>query len=314
MRHIISTKGRAIMRLSIFMLPVFLIAFELNIVHPTPKIDDLNYNKVLLGKRLFTDTRLSGDGSISCSSCHLGNEFGVDHKSLPIGIRGQKGSLNSPTTLNARYNFVQFWDGRARSLEEQALGPIQNPIEMDNTVENVLLLIKKDNYYKAMFKELFNGEIDATNLADAIAEFERALVTYSRFDRFLEGDKNALSQREQKGYRLFKEYGCIACHNGVNLGGNLYQKFGLYKPYKQDFVGRYGVSGKEEDMYLLKVPTLKNIHYTYPYFHDGREANLLNVIRDMSEYQSGIVMKKEDAEDINLFLNTLSGDIPEIAK
>lgn len=287
-------------------------SFELDFIKPVVDKDDHDRDLTLLGKRLFTDPNLSADGTISCSSCHDGEGFGVDSLQTSKGIGGTLGEINAPTTFNARFNFVQFHDGRARSLEEQALGPIENPIEMGNTLKNVLEYLKQDNYYRFQFERFYEDGVTAQNLAHALSEFERGLVNSSRFDEYLLGNDAALGSEAREGYELFKSYGCIACHNGINIGGNSYQKLGIFKDYNGTSLGRYNVTKDDRDKNHFKVPTLRNISWTKPYLHDGSIYSLKKAIEFMGEYQLGITINSDDSEKIEIFLQSLTGETPKV--
>ncbi len=289
-----------------------LFAYEKEVFTPLEYPKDLDAKKVLLGKMLFTDKALSADGTISCASCHDGMSYGVDQAKTSTGIRGQKGAINAPTTFNARYHFAQFHDGRADDLKSQATGPLTNPIEMGNTLENVVKTVKKNNFYSVRFQQLYKDGITMDNILDAIAEFENALVTPSRFDEYLQGDKKALRDVEVQGLELFKSYGCIACHNGINIGGNLFQKLGIMKEYEGSSLGRYNVTKEEKDKKYFRVPTLRNINWTHPYLHDGSIEQLDKCVQFMGEYQMGIKIPPEDVQKIEFFLQSLTGKIPNV--
>jgi cytochrome c peroxidase len=296
-------------------LSLWLFAFEANIIKPVSTPDDLNIRKVYLGKDLFRDSKLSKDGTISCASCHPGDTYGSDNLKRSKGVRGQTGAINTPTTYHSRYFFVQFHDGRAKDLKEQALGPITNPIEMDNTIENVLKYVKSNNHYIVQFSILYPDGITIDNIVDAISEFEKALVSPSRFDKYLKtGDKSVMRDVELEGFELFKNYGCIACHNGISLGGNLFQKLGVFKPYEGTSLGRFNVTGKDEHKYYYRVPTLRNILWTHPYLHDGSIDKPYDIIEFMGEYQSGLEIPKEDIKKIEQFFHSLTGDLPDVIK
>ena len=282
--------------------------FTRELITPIPITIDYNKNKASLGKKLFFETKLSGDNTISCASCHILNEGGDDNVPVSFGINGQQGTRNAPTVLNSKFNFVQFWDGRAADLEEQAHGPIHNPIEMNSNFDEVILKLRKDPEYRKHFNEIYSDGITGTNITNAIAEFEKTLTTpNSRFDKFLRGDETALNKDERNGYKLFKEYGCISCHNGVNIGGNLMQKLGIIEEFKTEDYGLYHITNKEEDKYYFKVPTLRNIQQTSPYFHDGLTPSLEEAVKKMSFYQVGYQLSNKETEDIVKFLKTLTG-------
>ncbi len=286
----------------------------------TPLPQDSKYDKAeaALGKQLYMDTRLSGDGTVACVNCHeLSMGSGVDGLPTSTGIRGQKGPVNAPTVYNARFNFVQFWDGRAASLQDQAAGPVENPLEMGAKFPEVIKRLKEDENYVKLFQELYHDDITKEHITHAIAEFEKALVTpNSKFDQFLRGDQNALNDMEKKGFKLFNDKGCAACHNGINLGSNLYQKAGIFEkfPETDNFTGRYALTKDEKDKYFVKVPTLRNIARTAPYFHHGKTPDLKTAVMQMGYYQLGITITLEEADAIVAFLKTLNGEVPEIAK
>jgi len=282
---------------------------------PIPEFIKYDKSKALLGQKLFFDPGLSKDGTISCASCHTLPGSGADATPFSYGINGLEGDMNSPTVLNARFNLAQFWDGRAKDLEDQVRGPIMNPVEMDNTLSAVVAYVKADKNYKKTFNSLYPEGVNEKNIFNAIAEFEKALYTPdSAFDRYLKGDKAALNAQELRGYELFQSRGCISCHNGVNIGGNMYQKLGIMKDYKDTKyqLGRYNVTKDEDDKYYYKVPTLRNIALSAPYLHDGSGKNLQETIRIMMEYQLGITVDKEEVLSLEAFLKTLTGQTPAI--
>lgn len=274
-------------------------------------------SKVELGHRLFHDTRLSRDNTVSCASCHRLNAGGMDGLPQAVGIDEQVGTVNTPTVFNSSLNFVQFWDGRAATLEEQAAGPVHNPLEMDSDWDSVIQKLSRDDAYVSAFQRIYGDAIRAEHIVDAIAEFERSLLTPgSRFDRFLGGDATALNDIEKRGYRLFVRYGCSSCHQGVALGGNMYQRFGVVEGYfegrelKQSDLGRYNVTGREEDRYVFKVPGLRNVAKTAPYFHDGRVATLDAAVLIMGRYQLGRQLTDDEVSALVAFLHTLSAPLP----
>ena len=282
---------------------------------PLPLSVEVDDKKAQLGKKLFLDPILSKDKTFSCISCHKLLDNGADNVAYTEGIDGKIGLFNAPTVYNAVYNFRQFWDGRAKNLKEQALKPIENPVEMGNTVEQAIKDLKADEAYRRMFNEIFKDGITANNLAKVLAEFEKTLITpNSAFDKYLRGDEKALNAQEQKGYQLFTTKGCISCHNGINIGGNLYNKFGIYKDAESKELGRYNQTKKEEDKYVFKVPSLRNVAITAPYMHDGRVDTLEDAVNIMTKYQLGRPMNKEDLKNIVAFLKTLTGELPDIVK
>ncbi|MBT3092015.1 MAG: c-type cytochrome [gamma proteobacterium symbiont of Clathrolucina costata] len=278
---------------------------------------NLDPRLVSLGDQLFHDVRLSQDNSISCSSCHVLSTGGTDRKKNSVGVGGNVGGIKAPTVYNTRYNFVQFWDGRALTLEEQAAGPVHNPIEMSSNWEEVISKLRKDPTTVEKFEELFHDGITGENIVVAIAAFERSLVTVnSRFDRWLKGEEGALSERELRGYRLFKSYGCISCHQGDNVGGNMFGVMGAKGDYFKDRnggitepdLGRYNVTKQDEDKHYFKVPSLRLAAINPPYFHDGSQTTLQGAIRIMGRYQLGRDLPQSDIDDIAAFLHTLVGE------
>jgi cytochrome c peroxidase len=290
----------------------FLVAIELV---PMPIVVYEETPKILLGKALFMDTILSHDKSISCFSCHDLYTNGADNSAYTKGVYGRVARFNVPTVYNAVYNFRQLWEGRAKDLKEQALIPIENTFEMGNTVAQVLIDLKADKNYVLWFDEVYEEGITADNLADALVAFESVLITPdAKFDKYLRGDKDILSHEEKEGYRLFKEKGCISCHHGINIGGNLYNKFGIYEEMESKELGRYNITKKEEDKGVFKVPSLRNIARTAPYMHDGRASSLEEAVKIMSRHQLGQPIQKKDLDAIVAFLKTLNGEYPEIIK
>ncbi|MEW8027790.1 MAG: cytochrome c peroxidase [Candidatus Thiodiazotropha sp.] len=278
---------------------------------------NLDPRLVSLGDLLFHDARLSQDNSISCSSCHVLSTGGTDHNKVSVGVGGSVGGIKAPTVYNTLYNFVQFWDGRAQTLEEQAAGPVHNPIEMNSDWEEVISKLRKDPTIVKKFEELFQDGITGDNIVLAIAAFERSLVTVnSRFDRWLKGEEEVLTERELRGYRLFKSYGCISCHQGVNVGGNMFGIMGAKGDYFKDRraeikaadLGRYNITKQIEDKHYFKVPSLRLAAINPPYFHDGSETTLNDAIRIMGRYQLGRELPEKDINDIAAFLYTLVGE------
>lgn len=284
-------------------------------IAPLPASLALDARKVALGKRLFSDTRLSRDNSIACSSCHDLTKAGVDGRPRSVGLDGQLGDRNAPTVFNAVFNFRQFWDGRAATLEEQIDGPVHNPKELASSWPEVIAKLRADKDYVSGFRALY-GSLETQHVKNAIAEFERSLITPgSRFDRYLAGARDALAPEELKGYELFKSYGCAACHQGVNVGGNLYERLGVMRVFFKGApagaatnLGREAVTGKAEDRYVFKVPSLRNVALTAPYFHDGSVATLDEAVLIMGQYQLGIEIPQDDIKLIVKFLHTLTGE------
>ncbi len=271
--------------------------------------------KINLGRMLYYDTRLSQDGSISCNSCHELSHYGVDHEPTSDGIHGQHGTRNSPSVYNAAGQFVQFWDGRAADVEEQAKGPVLNPVEMGmKSPQEVEARLKSIPGYVAAFQRAFPGETDPVtfdNMARAIGAFERRLVTPSRWDAFLRGDRTALTPQEKQGFETFVAAGCSRCHDGPLVGGNSYQRLGLAKNYPDvSDKGRYDVTKKASDEFVFKVPSLRNVAETAPYFHNGKVATLNEAIAEMGTYQTGRTLSPAEIESIASWLRTLTGTIP----
>lgn len=284
-------------------------------IQPIEPAKITNTAKVDLGKKLFFDPRLSKSGVISCNSCHNLSAGGSDNRISSIGHNWSVGPINSPTVLNSSYNIAQFWDGRAKTLQEQAGGPIANPKEMGSTHKLAIEVIKSIPQYRDEFKRVYNDNVSIEHATDAIAAFEETLVTPdSRFDLWLKGNTGAINQQELAGYELFKSVGCIGCHMGPAVGGNMYQKMGLIKPYKTSnpAEGRAAVTGQEQQKYFFKVPTLRNIELTYPYFHDGAVWTLEEAVKTMADIQLGRDLNKEEISNIVAFLKTLTGKQPQI--
>ena len=285
-------------------------------IQPIKAAKVTNADMVELGKMLFFDPRLSKSGFISCNSCHNLSMGGTDNIPTSIGHKWQQGPINAPTVLNASMNLAQFWDGRAKDLKEQAGGPIANPGEMASTHKVAVEVLQSIPQYRGYFQKAFGSDqIDIDRVTSAIAAFEETLVTPgSRFDKWLEGDKKALNPQELEGYELFKSSGCSGCHNGPAVGGTLYQKFGVHHPYKttSKAEGRKAVTGKDTDLNVFKVPTLRNIEFTYPYFHDGAVATLEDAVKIMGKVQLDRDFDKKEIDSIVAFLKTLTGEQPDI--
>lgn len=284
-------------------------------VQPIPDSVSVDTKKAALGEKLYNDTLLSSDGTVSCATCHALNKGGTDRLPVSKGIKSQNGPINSPTVYNSEHNFVQFWDGRAKDLQTQAQGPVENPLEMGDKWVEVEKKIAAKAEYKKAFGDVYGGTITKTTISDAIAEFERTLITpNSRFDQFLKGDKNALTPIEKKGYALFQDKGCTTCHSGTYFGGNSYQVVNE-SYFKQRGgkltdadLGRYNVTKKAEDKHRFKVPMLRNVAVTAPYFHDGKVKTLEQAVRLMGKHQLGQDISANDARSIAAFLKTLTGE------
>ncbi|MCP5516884.1 MAG: cytochrome-c peroxidase [Verrucomicrobiales bacterium] len=269
--------------------------------------------RIELGRKLYFDKQLSVNNSQACNSCHMldNNRAGVDNQRTSLGAHGKRGDRNSPTTLNAGFHLAQFWDGRAKDLQEQAKGPVLNPVEMAMPDEaTVVQRLTADSSYKDLFASAFpnaSERITYDNVAEAIAAFERTLITHDRFDDFMNGDDKALSETELKGLELFMSVGCITCHMSPTMGGNMYQKIGLINPYENtEDKGRFSVTKDENDMYKFKVPSLRNIALTFPYFHDGALMSLRDAVKKMAHMQLGRELEDGEADLLVAFLKTLS--------
>jgi len=285
-------------------------------IQPIPLRTEIDRNKAVLGKTLFEDPRLSRDNTISCVSCHSLDQGGVDRRTFSIGVNSAVGAVNAPTVFNSGFNFKQFWDGRAATLEDQIDGPVQDASEMGSTWSEVIAKLRAAPDYPAAFNSIYADGINAGNIKDAIAAFERSLSTpNARFDRYLRGDDGALTNAEKQGYQIFKSYGCASCHQGVNIGGNMFQTFGVMADYFADRgnitradLGRLNVTGDPNDRYVFKVPSLRNVALTAPYFHDGSMTRLEDAVEVMGEYQLGRHLSRDEVALLVSFLNTLTGE------
>ena len=283
-------------------------------IEPIAPAKEVNLAQVELGKRLYFDPRLSKSGFISCNSCHNLSMGGTDNLKTSIGHNWQQGPINAPTVLNSSMNVAQFWDGRAPDLKAQAGGPIANPKEMAFSHTLAIHVLESIPQYRSEFRLVFGTDtIDMDAVTQAIAEFEKTLVTpNSRFDQWLLGDQAALSAEELAGYQLFKDSGCVGCHYGPAVGGSSFQKMGIVEPYqtKSPAEGLSAVTGKDADRFKFKVPTLRNVELTYPYFHDGEAETLTEAVDIMGRLQLGKKFTEEENAQIVAFLKTLTGDQP----
>ena len=293
-------------------------------IRPIAEATNVDEKRVALGFKLYHDTRLSVDNSVSCATCHDLSGGGVDNHQYSHGVNDQLGGVNAPTVYNATYNFVQFWDGRAMTLEAQAAGPPLNPIEMASaSFDEIIAKLNKDAKFVAEFKEVYPEGFTEQNITNAIAAFERTLVTpNSQFDKWLRGDDAALNEQEKRGYELFKEYSCATCHVGANLGGESYELMGVYHDYFADRDadkelqhqpnvednGRNKETKLERDIHRFKTPGLRNVELTWPYFHDGTRPTLEEAVRDMAYYQVDKRLNEQEINDIVAFLRTLTGE------
>ena len=288
---------------------------------PVRPIDqELEYDaaKAALGYALFHDTRLSVDNTVSCASCHALETAGVDNHQYSHGVNDQLGGVNAPTVYNAVYNFVQFWDGRAATLAAQAAGPPLNPVEMaSESFEQIISKLNADKKFAKAFKAVYPDGITEANLTDAIEQFERTLVTpNSAFDKWLRGDDAAITAEQLEGYELFKKYDCATCHAGPNLGGLSYELMGLRRHYfaerglemTHEDNGRFKETGLERDRHRFKVPGLRNVEHTWPYYHDGTRETLEEAVKDMGIYQSGVELSDAQVASIVSFLKSLTGE------
>ena len=290
------------------------IAFD-SLTAPLPTSLALDPARVALGRDLFHDTRLSGNQDIACSSCHLLDEGGDDNLSRSYGTTGRMTGTNSLTVYNSGLQFSLFWDGRAETLEQQIDGPLLNPNIMASNWGDVIARLEADGDYRSLFQAVYEGEISEKTVKDAIATFERSLITpNSPFDRYLRGENQALSENEIAGYNLFRSLGCSSCHQGRLLGGNLYQLLGVYRDYfadrgepKKSDNGRFNVTGREEDRHFFRVPSLRNVAATAPYFHDGSIDTLERAVDLMAEYQLGRVLSTVERDLLVAFLKSLTG-------
>lgn len=291
-------------------------------VRPVPDSVAYDVRKAALGELLYSDTRLSADGTVSCATCHGLNTAGVDNKRYSEGIDGQLGGVNAPTVYNACFNFVQFWDGRAATLAEQAGGPPLNPVEMGcKSFDEIVARLSDDKAFVKSFNEVYPEGLSQATITDAIAEFEKTLVTpNSDFDRYLKGDKNAMTAEQIEGYDLFKKYDCATCHAGVNMGGLTYELMGQRANYFEDRElteksgltdgdnGRWAQTKVERGRYRFKTPTLRNVALTYPYYHDGSVETLKEAVTKMAKYQVGREMADGEADKVVSYLNALTGE------
>lgn len=289
----------------------------LEAVRPLPQPPLLQPDRVALGERLFRDPRLSADQSLACISCHRFDLGGADGRSVSVGVGGALGSVNAPSVFNSSLQFAQFWDGRVSDLREQVAGPLHNPVEMASSWPQVLERLQSDETIRRDFARAYPDGLNAANVADAIATFEQSLITVDApFDRFLRGDRSAIGELALDGYHRFRDLGCISCHQGVLLGGNMFQKFGILgdyfagRPLAQADLGRYNVTGREEDRHVFKVPGLRNVALTAPYFHDGSAATLEAAVAVMGRYQLGRELQPDDVRALVAFLQSLTGRQP----
>lgn len=286
-------------------------------IKPIPISIELDFQKVELGEKLFFDKQLSKNNTVSCGSCHKLEMGGTDQSKYSVLFNNSLSSVNSPTIFNVGFNFKQFWNGRSETLEEQASVTINNSKSMGSNWEEVISKLSKDPDYISKFKLIYKSKIKPEYIINAIAEYERSLFTpNSRFDQYLRGDTNAIDKDELEGYTLFKKYGCTSCHQGVNIGGNMFETFGVSGDYfamrgnitEADY-GRYTFTKNESDKFVFKVPSLRNVSLTAPYLHDGSAETLEEVVRIMSIYQLGRTLNSDETSKIIKFLKTLTGEL-----
>jgi len=285
-------------------------------IQPIPEKKNLNADKVNLGKTLFNDTRLSVKNDMSCASCHRLDENGADHLQFTLGRNGVELDVNTPTVFNSNLNNQHFWDGRALNLHEQINFVVESKKEFASNWPDIVKKLKQDKNYVTSFDRLYERGISAESIRDAIVHFEKSLMTHnSPFDQYLLGDTEAINADEKKGYQLFKTYGCIACHQGSNVGGNLFMKIGVFGDFfaekekitKAD-MGRFNITGIEADRHVFRVPSLRLVALTAPYFHDGSAQTLKEAIKVMAKHQLGQEIPDQDINLIEAFLKTLPGE------
>lgn len=285
-------------------------------ISPIPQTIKVNETKARLGQALFFDTRLSKNNTISCATCHRLEDGGDDNTARGISLAADEHVINTPSIFNARYNFRQNWDGSAKTLEEQIEMVMTNHHEFNNQWDNVITQLTLDKNLSTDFRLVYQEDITRRNIINAIVEYEKTLITpNSRFDAYLRNVEGSLTETEIEGYRLFKELGCISCHQGMNIGGNLFQKFGIFYDYltergdinKQDY-GKFNSTNREMDKFVFKVPSLRNIAITAPYLHDGSAQTIEDVISIMGKTQLGRTLTDNEILLIKSFLNTLTGE------
>lgn len=283
---------------------------------PLPAVPMLDPAKVELGRQLFNEPRLSVNNTLSCASCHRLESGGADNKPFSIGFDGKPVDINTPSVFNASLNFKQFWNGRVDTLEAQIQQVVISPVEMGSDWKTVVQNLSALPAYQAAFQRAYPDGVTAANVQNALATYERTLLTpNSRFDQYLLGDTKIFTIQEKYGYQRFKDYGCIACHQGINIGGNMFQKFGVMGDYfkargktVESDLGRYLLTQDEEDRHVFKVPSLRNVAATAPYFHDASAKTLEEAVDVMFKYQLGRNPSQEDKDLIIQFLKTLSGE------
>lgn len=295
-------------------------AAKLAAYQPLPEVmksedNPITAEKVELGKKLYYDARMSKNHDVSCNTCHDLAKYGVDNLKVSVGHKKQAGTRNSPTVYNAAGHFVQFWDGRSPNVEHQATQPVLNPVEMAHSDKAVVKTLKSIPEYVTAFEKAFpeaKEPVTFENFGKAIGAFERKLTTPSRWDQFLKGDNSALTDDEKKGFLAFDAAGCQTCHNGAYLGGSTFQRLGAVKPWpNQKDQGRFEVTKSAADKMSFKVPSLRNVEKTAPYFHDASAATLEEAVKMMAEHQLGKQLEDEQVKLIVAWLGSLTGDLPK---
>jgi len=282
--------------------------FAQNLIKPIPQSIEFNKSKAELGKILFFDANLSNDGEVSCASCHRLDKCGADDKAISKGSHGAMGEYNAPSVYNLAFFINYNWIGDAQSIEEQMVKPITSKFEFNSSFQHIIQYISSNEELKKRFLENYS-KIDRDTILKALAEYIKSLITpNSRFDKFLRGDKDAITTDEKLGYKIFIKHGCISCHNGVNIGANMLQKFGVFK-HRENIEGRFEHTKQESDIGVFRVPSLRNISQTAPYFHDGKVATLKESIEMMADYQLGIELSDEEVELISKFLKSLDAKV-----
>lgn len=285
-------------------------------IQPIPRKMEIDTRWVSLGKALFHSPLLSQNNTISCSSCHLIDFGGDDGFPVSTGVNNGKGVRNSPTVLNSSFNFRQFWDGRVGSLGEQIVGPLHNPVEMGSSWPQIIEKLSNDNYFSKTFRSLSQQGVTSENIVKAITIYEESLITPNApIDRFLLGDNSALTEQQQRGLHLFTNHGCTSCHQGTNIGGNLYQKLGRVNEIPEiltEDLGKYLLTKQEHDRYVFKVPSLRNVADTGPYFHNGAIESLPQAVRIMASSQLGRELPENEVEDIVALLHAFSSKVIEV--
>lgn len=285
-------------------------------IQPIPSIASIDRNWYLLGKALFNSTLLSSDNTIACSSCHLVDYGGDDGFAVSTGVKGLQGDRNSPTVLNSTFNIRQFWDGRSASLAEQVAGPIHADNEMASTWNEVIHKLSNDNYFSKTFNNISKQGITAETITLALTIYEQSLITPNApIDLFLLGNESALSAQQKRGFEKFQSFGCITCHQGVNIGGNIMQKLGRIGEVPDQLLqdkGKFNYTNKETDKHIFKVPSLRNVAQTSPYFHNGSIEKLPDAVKIMAKAQLGVELSELDTQDIVALLQSFSSRPVEV--